>query len=280
MKIWSLMDDVSAGEGWEKEHGLSLYLETKRHRILFDTGKSGLFLKNAERAGIDISAVDTAVLSHGHYDHGGGLADFLERSRTAPVYIQEGALEPHYSRRAGGRIEEIGVDPALKKNPRLVTVRGALKIDEELTVFGRVPGEELLSEANRLLLERDGDGFCQDAFNHEQSLIVREKGGKRILVAGCAHRGIVNIIERFIQMEGAAPDAVIGGFHLMAPASGSVVPREQIEAVARRLLGFRGEAGDTVYYTCHCTGLFAYGILKERMGERISYLAAGKRAEL
>ena len=155
MKIWSLMDDVSAGEGWEKEHGLSLYLETKRHRILFDTGKSGLFLKNAERAGIDISAVDTAVLSHGHYDHGGGLADFLERSRTAPVYIQEGALEPHYSRRAGGRIEEIGVDPALKKNPRLVTVRGALKIDEELTVFGRVPGEELLSEANRLLLERE-----------------------------------------------------------------------------------------------------------------------------
>ena len=72
MIIKVLSENTAASDEFGCEHGLSLYVETGKHRLLFDTGASDLFAKNAARLGVELSAVDTAVLSHGHYDHGGG----------------------------------------------------------------------------------------------------------------------------------------------------------------------------------------------------------------
>ena len=91
------MENTAAGENLAAEHGLSLLIETGEHRILFDAGQTGAFADNAARLGLDLSTVDLAVLSHGHYDHGGGLARFLEINCHAPVYVNPHVFEPHYN---------------------------------------------------------------------------------------------------------------------------------------------------------------------------------------
>ena len=95
MKISVLVDDLKSS-GFEVEHGLSLYVETDRHRVLFDTGSSGMFIDNAKKMGIDVSKVDIAAISHGHNDHGGGIPAFLEINHDAPIYMSEHAFEPHF----------------------------------------------------------------------------------------------------------------------------------------------------------------------------------------
>ena len=97
MKIISLLENTTRREDMLTEHGLSLYIETDTHKILFDMGQTDAFYENAKTLGVDISAVDFAVVSHGHYDHGGGLAKFLEVNSHAPVYIMRDAFLPHYN---------------------------------------------------------------------------------------------------------------------------------------------------------------------------------------
>ncbi|MBQ3048539.1 MAG: MBL fold metallo-hydrolase, partial [Oscillospiraceae bacterium] len=131
MKITVLAENVSAHENIGAEHGLSLYIETSEHKILFDMGQSSLFTENAEKLGVDLSDIDAAVLSHGHYDHGGGLGEFLELNRTAPVYLSRFAFEPHYN----GTEKYIGLDTSLAKSDRLIFTDDSCKIGEGLTLF-------------------------------------------------------------------------------------------------------------------------------------------------
>jgi len=97
MKITALVENTSCDPDLGAEHGLSLYIETRRQKILFDMGQTDLFVSNAERLGINLSEVDLAVLSHGHYDHGGGLRRFLEINKRATVYLSRYAFEAHYN---------------------------------------------------------------------------------------------------------------------------------------------------------------------------------------
>lgn len=127
MRITALTENTSKN-GLLSEHGLSLYIETENRKILFDTGQSDLFSKNAETLGIDLSEVDLAVLSHGHYDHGGGLKKFLELNNTAKVYMNKHAFEPHYN----GTEKYIGLDVCLKNNERIVFTDEVYNIEKEI----------------------------------------------------------------------------------------------------------------------------------------------------
>lgn len=102
MRIFTLMEDTACAPDFVCEHGLSFYIETGSSKLLFDMGQTDLFLKNAAALGADLSAVDTAFVSHGHYDHGGGLAAFLEINDHAPVYVHQKAFEPHFSHKSEG----------------------------------------------------------------------------------------------------------------------------------------------------------------------------------
>ena len=95
MKIVCLLENKTALPHMETEHGLSLYIETGNKKILFDMGQTDAFAQNAEKLGISLEEVDFAVLSHGHYDHGGGLSRFLEINRHAPVFVQKDASDLH-----------------------------------------------------------------------------------------------------------------------------------------------------------------------------------------
>ena len=94
MRITALAENTSVSEKFGAEHGLSLYIETEKYNILFDMGQTELFSENAEKLGIDLSMADIAVLSHGHYDHGGGLKKFLSINDKATVYINRYAFSP------------------------------------------------------------------------------------------------------------------------------------------------------------------------------------------
>lgn len=97
MRITCLIENTASDEKFIAEHGLSLYVETDKAKILFDMGQSDAFVSNADKLGINLSDVDLAILSHGHYDHGGGLRKFLDINKNAPVYINRYAFEPRYN---------------------------------------------------------------------------------------------------------------------------------------------------------------------------------------
>jgi len=270
MNISVLAENTSRDPAFGFEHGLSLYIETNRHRLLFDTGASGLFAENAAKMGVGLAGVDTAVLSHGHYDHGGGIKTFLALNEQAAFYIHRRAFEPHYANHAGEKAY-IGLDPSLLPDSRIVLTGGRFIIDDQLELFAGVKGSRLLPSGNLDLFVKAGDEYRADDFAHEQNLIVRENG-KTLLVAGCAHRGIVNILEAFALLENRMPDTVIGGFHLHNRAADTTEDAGIVEEIG----AFLKDSG-SLFYTCHCTGLEAYGRLKEILGGQIRYLATGDR---
>lgn len=254
MKIVTLMENTSCRDDLCFEHGLSLYIETEKHRILFDAGQSAAFADNAEKMGIDLRDVDFAVLSHGHYDHSGGLGAFLKINETALVYVSSHAFEPHYSAKG-----YIGMDPALKDNSRIRYVPEETVPAEGITLC-RI--ETAPMDTAGLTVEENGIRKPDD-FRHEQYLLL-EEGGKRILISGCSHKGIVAITDAF------RPDVLIGGFHFM-----KITETERLEAAAKKLLEY-----DTVYYTGHCTGQKQYDYLKTMMGDRLHYIAVGTVLEI
>ena len=131
MRVCVLMENTRSSPVYCAEHGLSLYLETGGHKVLFDAGQSGAFAENAQKMGVDLAAVDAAVLSHGHYDHGGGLRAFLAVNDHAPVYCSRYAFDEH--RNAAGK--DIGLDPALAASPRLRYTGGCCRLAPGLTLY-------------------------------------------------------------------------------------------------------------------------------------------------
>ncbi len=260
------------------EHGLSLYVETDRHRLIVDTGKSGRFLDNAKKEQVAIRAVDTVIISHGHYDHGGGLKAFLKENQNAEVYIQRSAFGEYYSDH-GESIDYIGLDQELLKSRKLVLLDGNYRIDEQLFLFSGVGHDSLWPRSNRTLYEKKEETYVQDEFVHEQNLLVTE-GEIQVLFCGCAHNGIVNILKKSRELSGRWPDAVIGGFHLMNPSKKEDADEELVRAVADFLKIPSTKNGPTRYYTGHCTGVPALALLQELLRDRVQSLSSGKQIKI
>ena len=233
MRIVNLMEDTDGGNSCVYEHGLSFYIETKKHKLLLDTGASEETLRNAEKLGIDLTQVDTVILSHGHYDHSGGIMAFAQINPIAKIYLQKSAGYDYYNLK-DNKEKYIGIDKAILELPQVQLLDGNCQIDEELFLFTNVTGRKYWAKSN-LLLKRKVDGeFAQDVFDHEQCLVITEDN-QHVLLFGCAHNGVLNILE-----------------------------------TAREL-----QKLDTIFYTGHCMGLEAFEIMREIMQEQLVLVHSG-----
>lgn len=261
LRLTCLAENTSLG-ACRPVHGLSFYLETPKHRVLFDMGPDETAFENASLLGIDFTQVDIAVLSHGHNDHGGGLGRFLQMNHSAPVYVHKRAFEPHQSL-SSGKMKEIGLDPALRDHPQVKLLDGDTVLDEELRLFCPT-GSRLLSPANDTLLE-NGE---KDRFSHELCLVLSSAVyGRDLLLLGCGHRGVVNCLSG----AGASPALCVGGFHLCRPATGECVPEEILSGIVAEIK----KQEQTVFYTCHCTGEKAFSYLSGHLPGQVRALTCG-----
>lgn len=273
MIIKALMENRGKSEEYLTEHGLSLYIETGGRRILFDTGETGKFLVNAEKMGVDLSQVDLVIISHGHYDHAGGLAEFFKINSEAKVYMQSEAFIPHVSDKEG-ELKDAGVDGSLMESERIILVDEDIFFDDDLVLFSRIGGSALIPSGNAHLLMKKDDAWHEDNFNHEQNLIIKE-GKNRVLISGCSHRGIVNILEQASEHLDIPVTHIIGGFHLYDLKLDQIKDTDFLGKVADELERFRAKL-----YTAHCTGYDQYLWLKDRLGEGIEYISAGTVLEI
>ena len=270
MRIINLVENTEGASGCGVEHGLCFYIETEKHKLLMDAGQTGLLLENAEKLGIDLTQVDTVVLSHGHYDHGGGILPF------AKTMNKDG--EPHYI----GLAKEIQELPQVVKvsakaslevkpeaKPEADAADGIFRIDDELSLFSGIGSEHVIPSTNQRLKKKTEDGFVQDDFAHEQCLVISE-GVKKVLLSGCAHHGILNIMDRYCELFGEEPDFVISGFHMMKKHNYS---DEDINMIIDTALALRQYK--TVFYTGHCTGVEPYNAMKKLMGNQLHYVHSG-----
>ena len=266
MKIITLVENSCGHENCIAEHGLSLYIETEQHKLLLDTGQTDAVVKNAEVLSIDLAAVDTVILSHGHYDHSGGILPFSQINRTAQIIMQNKAAEPHYN---GERY--IGIDQAILDLPNVRLIDGDLQLDDELFLFNGITGRRCYPQGNRRLSRIENGVQIPDDFGHEQCLVITQ-GGKHWLLSGCAHNGILNILDRYNEIFGNAPDYVLTGFHMMKK-DGEHTEEEKavIVQTAKELTQMK-----TVFYSGHCTGIPAFEMMKEIMGDQLIALHSGE----
>ena len=277
MKIINLVENEPGDSGCEAAHGLSFYVETKNHKLLFDSSPSEVVIRNAQKLGVDLPAVDTVILSHGHYDHSGGILPFVELNPKAKIYMQNNAGGEYYAfdgEEQGFRY--IGIDKKILSLPQVQLLKGDTKIDNELQVFSVDQRAYPLPSTNKRLRELCNGQYIQDEFHHEQNLLLTA-GGKKILFCGCAHNGILNVMHTLERKFGPAslPDLVIGGFHLMKRTEFSEADTAEVTEIANRLKNYKAH-----FATCHCTGPAAFNQMKEIMGDQLSYVHSGDEIEV
>lgn len=264
MRIVNLVEDTQGDNGCEYEHGLSFYIEIDKHRILADTGASDMFLRNAKKLGIDLSAVDTVVLSHGHYDHSGGIMPFANINHNAKIYMKESAGKDYYN---GSRY--IGIDKQILMLPQVVFTDDYMELDNELSVFSDIKGNCPKPSSNKTLSLKTNSGLIPDNFEHEQCLVIKENE-QLILISGCAHNGILNVIDRFVHIYNKHPDIVLTGFHMMKKTDYTEDEILYIEETAQKLKNM-----PTLFYSGHCTGKPAFDIMKNIMKEKLLEIHSG-----
>ena len=187
---WTVLSDNRTNDPtFETEHGLSILLETNKHRILLDTGASDVLIRNAERLGIDLSTVDYVFISHGHSDHAGGLKHFMNINNKAKVIVSPEAISGRFFSKRGHLHSITTVWPEIPQE-RLLPIEQSGSIGDGIYIIAHIPQIHPMPEGNQHLFVKDTQGhYIQDDFRHELALYT---GG--LLFTGCAHSGLENIL--------------------------------------------------------------------------------------
>jgi len=282
MRITTLIenDGLADRDDLVAEFGLSLHVDTGESQVLFDTGTSGAFADNAATLGIDLGAVDVAVLSHQHFDHGGGLERFLEINQRAKVYLRQSNVVNRFFKGLTEEARPIGLDLSLfdRFSDRFQFVIDTTEIAPGIFLLTEIPSIHERPKGNSHLFVEKGGRLHQDPFDHELVMVVRDLDGL-VVFSGCSHHGILNMIEAATDhWPGEWIRSVVGGFHLIGlPIANSMADsRAQVEEIGRRIL----EIGPAKVYTSHCTGEKAFNVLSDVMGDTLESFHTGSIIEV
>ncbi len=266
MRIVTLIENLVYKKGLVAEHGLAIYIETENQKILFDTGQSGLFLQNAQKLGIDIEDIDSLVLSHGHYDHTGGLYPFLEKNSRAKVYAKSSIFTAKYS----GHNRFIGAlrNEKLLKD-RLIDVDTFTEITDGVFIMPEIIIHNPVDTHFKGMYRKVKNELVSDEFEDELFLVLKQNEQINIVTA-CSHRGITNICTTATEHFKLPVGLILGGFHTKNCTD------EQYRHIAtyfRQLL-------PKSLGVCHCTGIEKYADLRNEFDSHVFYNYTGNEISI
>ena len=280
LKVYVLVDDYARRRGFLGQHGFSALVEYRDAlttvRVLVDTGQDGrVVLSNARRLGLDLGQVDAILITHGHYDHAGGLLQLLDEVKLEgkPVIMHPDALKPKLAKRRG-KLVSAGVpglsEEAIRDRKAVPIIsRRPVEISDNILSTGEIKRRTEFEQV-RGFYTLGPDGLVEDRLLDDQALVVKMPGGL-VVVTGCAHSGLINTVLHAQELTGEERLlAVVGGFHLEG-ASREVLERTVAEL--KRL-------GPEHVYACHCTGLRAFCELSSAFGPRFERLSSGSVVEI
>lgn len=271
-KIRLLAENYARKRDMLAEHGLSIWIEKDDKNILFDTGQSEIFSLNAEQIGIDIAKANLLILSHGHYDHAGGVPEFCRVNHDAPVYIHHAAFHKRYYGK-GKSGSDIGIPWSKQANSemnfplrRLIFNKDSVNIDENIVISGEIPATVLFEDHPQNFYIDDGDGVLSpDMIGDEQMLLIKGDSGLYVFV-GCSHVGIVNCIKYAQKL---FPNdkivGVIGGMHLESASDIRI----------QKTIQYFLESDIQTVIPLHCTGMLPICEMKQVLKERCRLLTVG-----
>lgn len=270
IKFKFLMENKTDNPGIAAEHGLAIYIEACGKKILFDAGATDTFIKNAEAMNVDLSDVDLAVVSHGHYDHTGGFPAFCRINDKAKIYVHKNAFRESYILKDG---KLHGPDDGIRWNAgerdmmegRLVLTDGPFRIGDDICITGTIKQEPDFEPTEKFYY-RDSDGnITEDDMSHEQCLVIRQPEGLYIF-SGCSHTGVISAVNTCRELFSGENMALLAaGMHLF-----STSPEKRADVIDK----IAAEDPRCVM-PVHCTGIEAICDLKARLGERCVVATAG-----
>ena len=264
LKITTLVENTVAQSGKKliAEHGLSFYVETENNKILFDTGQNLAISNNAEVLGIDLNQIDSVILSHGHYDHSGGLKSLLAHNRNFTLYAHPDVFS-HKLKRVDDNykyigiplekksLEEMGIELRLNRNPT--------QICSGVMTTGEIPLKNDFERLETGFYLQKSNQIVTDTLADDQAVILDTNNGLTVLL-GCSHRGVINTLNHVVRLAAKKRiNAILGGLHL-GKASDS-----KLRKIINHLRGF----GFEKIGVGHCTGTRAFIALSNGFPDRV-----------
>ena len=271
LEIATVVENTARSRGLAGEHGVAFWIVAGARRILFDTGAGAVLAPNAAALNIDLAQVDAIALSHGHYDHTGGLRTALEASPRAPVFAHPAAWAPKYARNRDGTARYIGAPPEAKPSMhgpagRAIATENPTEIADGLFVTGAIPRETDFEDTGGPFF-LDADCTQPDPLYDDQAMFFSSPWGT-VVIVGCSHAGVINTLRYVHRLTSRKPiHAVIGGMHLVSASE---------ERVQQTIEGFRVFGVDRIA-PAHCTGETATRALRKAFPGKYRRCNAGTK---
>jgi len=275
LRITTLSENTADSGKFLAEHGLSTLIETDEVNVLLDTGQSISVCHNADKLGIDLSQIDKIVLSHGHYDHTGGLRQVLARmKKEIEIIAHPDIWKAKYSRRQGKAARYIGIafqrEELENLGARFNLTRKPVKITGNIMTTGEIPMITDYEDIASNLFVKENGAWQPDKIPDDLAIIINTEPGL-IIILGCAHRGIINTLYHAQQLTGRKEiHTILGGSHLIGASE---------ERVWQTIAALK-EMGIQSLGLCHCTSLPVAALLVQEFGESFFFNNTGTTLEL